>query len=223
MKVLVLCGDLWHPGEVVRMGLSPLASGGFDFTFVEDAKDILYADMLREYPVILNCKGDQLNGANTSPWFEKGVTEVDASVLRGYVEKGGGFVSLHAGNAFMRDGDADYLDMLGACFVTHPPRCDVQVQLVKEGPVHPVIQGVRDFTARDEHYELDVWAKDITLLFHTVSETGGKQVGGYVRALGMGRLCVLTPGHILQVWRNPDFMRLLENALRWSAEGGGEG
>ena len=30
-------------------------------------------------------------------------------------------------------------------------------------------------------------------------------MGGYTREIGNGRLCVLTPGHILSVWRHDEF------------------
>lgn len=213
-KVLVICDDLWHPGEVVEMGLAPLREAGFDFLVVRDAKDILTPEMLEEYAVIMNCKGDQLNSANPNPWFEDGVAEVGPPELRAYIERGGGLLSLHAGNAFPKGGHPGYLDLIGGCFVTHPPRCDMDVRI---GAPHPVTEGVGDFTVRDEHYIMDVWAEDITPLFYTVSEAGGRQLGGYARALGAGRVCVLTPGHLLSVWRHPAFRRLVANALRWAA------
>ena len=80
---------------------------------------------------------------------------------------------------------------------------------------HPVTQGVLGFTERDEHYELADIAPDAEILLTTHSATGGDQVGGYVRSLGRGRLCALTPGHVLGVWENPEFQKLVKNALRW--------
>ena len=41
---------------------------------------------------------------------------------------------------------------------------------------HPIVEGVEDFTIRDEHYNIHVTADDITKLFTTSSETGGCQV-----------------------------------------------
>ena len=45
MKVLVLCDDIWHPGEVVKRGLAPLADEGFALDFVSSPKDILTVKM----------------------------------------------------------------------------------------------------------------------------------------------------------------------------------
>ena len=49
----------------------------------------------------------------------------------------------------------------------------------------------------------------------THSAAGGDQVGGYVRELGKGRICVLTPGHIYSVWQELQFQKLVKNAISW--------
>ena len=105
---------------------------------------------------------------------------------------------------------------MGNSFVKHPPRCTVRVTVDR---AHPVTEGVHDFEIRDEHYELDHLAADILPFLSTVSESGGKQVGGYVRSIGKGRLCVLTPGHILSVWENEEYRKLVRNAVFWCAGG----
>jgi len=38
MRVLVLCGDYWHPASVVKDGLAPLRDD-FQFEFVESMAD----------------------------------------------------------------------------------------------------------------------------------------------------------------------------------------
>jgi type 1 glutamine amidotransferase len=58
-----------------------------------------------------------------------------------------------------------------------------------------------------------VTADDAEVLLE--SESGGVQTAGYVRALGKGKICVLTPGHILSVWQNPMFKKLVTNAINW--------
>jgi len=52
-------------------------------------------------------------------------------------------------------------------------------------------------------------------VFLTTSSEHGDQPGGWTRTEGVGRVCVLTPGHNLEVWLAPPFQRLLERALRW--------
>ena len=105
------------------------------------------------------------------------------------------------------------MDLIGARFLGHPPRCPVSVHITSS---HPIVQGAEDFTERDEHYQLDVFAKDIQPLFTTSSASGGQdKIGGYVREIGQGAVVVLTPGHILSVWKNPSYQKILANTFSW--------
>lgn len=212
MNILVLAGSMWHPSEMIRRGLADISDYHFDF--VEDAKDILTSEMLACYPVILCCKSNNLTGSTDAPWFEENVTEVMPKEIRAYVEKGGGFLAVHAGCCFGFSGEENYgyCELIGSRFVTHPPRCDVRVENFR---AHPITDRVAPFSVRDEHYQLTDFAPDVAPLFDTVSETGGRQLGGYTRQLGKGRLCVLTPGHILSVWQNAEYQKLLKNAMEW--------
>ena len=206
-NILVLCDDYWHPAEVIEMGLKSWESEEFHFTFVKSPKDILTPAFIAKYPVIINCKMNQLNKANTTPWFDD-VAEVGPKELQEYIENGGGFISAHAGNT-AKEGEA-YGDLVGNYFVQHPPRCDVEVKVTKK---HPIAEGVQDFVVRDEHYQIELTADDADVFLKTYSATGGEQIGGYTREIGKGRLCVLTPGHILDVWQAPEFIKLLVNAI----------
>jgi type 1 glutamine amidotransferase len=208
--VLVLCDDFWHPAEVIERGLGSVKTESYAFDFVRDAKDILYPAMLERYAAIVNCKTDALTGANKAVWFEEGVTEVGVKELEDYVRAGRGFLSLHSGNTAKRD--SAYGGFVGNIFLGHPPRCSIKVHITGS---HPIVRGLEDFTIRDEHYAVECIAGDAVELFRTVSETGGDQLGGYVREIGKGRLCVMTPGHILAVWEHPSYQQLILNALDW--------
>lgn len=218
MKVLVICDDFWHPGEVIERGLRLLnereEGKNFEFDFVRDAKDILTPEIIREYPVIINAKSNSINGANQNVWFEDGVTEVSPAELKAYVEEGGGFLSLHAGNSFTVKNCKAYTDFVGNSFVKHPRRGDVRMQVTKQ---HPITEGISDFVVRDEHYEIDHLAEDRDEFLISESDEGGRQSAGYTRAIGSGRLCVLTPGHILAVFKNEEMQKLLCNAIVWCA------
>lgn len=219
MNILVLCDDVWHPGEVVELGLRGLQDQVFHFDFIRDAKDSLTEERIARYPVIMNCKADNLTSGNQAPWFEDGVTEVGPREFAAYVRNGGGFLSVHSGNTSNQKKGKAYADFIGNNFVTHPPRCTVEVSVVEE---HPVTRGVKDFSVRDEHYQLEGIAKDARILLKSTSRTGGTQVAGYVREMGKGRICALTPGHILSVWENEMFQKLLINAINWCAGKGKE-
>ncbi len=219
-KILVIYGDIWHPAEVVRTGLSYLTEYYDSMEFVEDAKDMLSAADLSRYDLIINCKGNNLTSGNQSPWFEKGVNEATPADFKRYVENGGGFLAVHAGNSFFEIGEEhfdlpcrEYIDFVGCRFVTHPSRCPVNYQVLPTP--HPVTEGVADFVVRDEHYQIEMTAEDARVLMNSSSADGKDMPAAYVREIGQGRLCALMPGHILDVWKNPQFQKLLNNAINW--------
>ncbi|MBR6789602.1 MAG: ThuA domain-containing protein [Oscillospiraceae bacterium] len=215
MKVLVICDDIWHPGEVIARGLAPLADKGIDLDVVMDAKDILVKDMLTEYDVMIVAKGDALTGANSQAnWFEDEVTAVMPCDIREYIENGGGLIALHAGNCFRTEKRPDFTAITGNSFIGHPRQCHIDTRFTGD---HPILEGVKEFGFRDEHYQITVEADDIVPLFDTVSESAGTQPGGYVRTLGKGRVCVLTPGHNCAVLRHPEYQKMLFNAILWCA------
>ena len=210
IPVLVLCDDYWHPAEVIVRGFNSLKQNDYSFDFVTDPKDVLTPEMIKKFPLIANCKMNQLNGANQTPWFDEKIVEVGVPEFDAYVREGGGFLSLHAANTAKEK--AGYGLFAGNVFLGHPPRCPIEVKIPGS---HPIVEGVKDFSIRDEHYGIECFAEDATELFRTVSETGGNQTGGYALERGKGRLCVMTPGHILSVWENPSYQRLVLNALKW--------
>lgn len=67
MKVLVICDDMWHPGEVVERGLQSLSGEGYTFDVVKTAKDILTPEKLTQYDALLIAKSNNVNAANTAP------------------------------------------------------------------------------------------------------------------------------------------------------------
>ena len=132
-----------------------------------------------------------------------------------YVEEGHGFLSLHAGNCFRKDDCPEMVDLIGNDFKYHPPQCPVTVRATKP---HPVTRGAQAFTARDEHYVIDLCAGDADVFLESVSDTpAGRQIAGYTRLLGKGRLCVLTPGHTLSALSDPEYLKIIANALNWCA------
>lgn len=218
-KILVICDDVWHPAEVIEKGLEPLGKEKYEFEFVKAAKDILTPEMIEEYPLIICCKSNNVTSGNPAPWFENTVTEVMGGEFRSYVERGGSFLSVHSGNVFMGDGDGvrEYTEFVGNRFLSHPLRCSVTLQKVKD---HPIMCGIEEqFDIRDEHYQMEILAEDADIFLTSVSEKGGVQTAGYTREIGKGRLCVLTPGHTLSVWQNRQFQNLFLNAVDWCLEG----
>ena len=54
-------------------------------------------------------------------------------------------------------------------------------------------------------------------VFLTAASQHGIQPAGWTRYHGAGRVCVLTPGHNLDVWLHESYQVLLKNAVNWCA------
>jgi len=222
MRVLLLCDDYWHPGQIPIDGVAPLANKDLQFDTITNAKDFT-VDMLSNYSVVLLAKCDEVSREDKTSWKTEAVQRAFIS----YVENGGGLLVVHSGT--VSGSQTEALDMLIGCrFVFHPNACPVTVQPIKP---HPVTEGVEMFCETDEHYRLKIIANDADVLIASYSPPQGVEEkykedpynntpayicpAGYVRAQGKGRVCVLTPGHLLPVWRNPQYQRTIANALKW--------
>jgi uncharacterized protein len=101
--------------------------------------------------------------------------------------------------------------LFGGLFDKHPPQCPVTV-VPTEG--HPLAAGSQPFTHQDEHYFMEMADPNVDVFLKSVSEHG-EQPAGWTRLEGQGRVCVLTPGHNLDVWLDPSYQTLIRNAIDW--------
>ncbi|MCL2243015.1 MAG: ThuA domain-containing protein [Treponema sp.] len=226
MKILLICDDYWHPGQVPIDGIAPLRAQGFEFDIISDANDFK-PDMLSGYSVVLLVKSDQASQKDDTGWKTEEVQRAFVS----YVENGGGLLAVHSG--IVAGGKTQTLDNLIGCkFIYHPHDCPVTVQPLKP---HPVTEGVQMFCETDEHYRIQILSQDADILIASYSPAQGVEEkfkedpynntpacicpACLVRTQGKGRVCTLTPGHLLPVWLNPQFQLTLSNALRWCAGG----
>jgi type 1 glutamine amidotransferase len=204
-RALVLCDDYWHPARIARSGLGALPDSSLAFDWLEDAGD-WSAQHLAAYPLVVLAKANNVSAADQRPW----VTPEVEQALREHVRRGNGLLVVHSGTAGY-DKLPVLRGLLGGVFIRHPPQCPVTVEPL---PDHPLTAGSTPFTLLDEHYVMALDDAQADLFLRTLSEHG-EQPGGWTRAEGTGRVCVLTPGHNLEVWLHPSYQALLGNALRW--------
>ena len=57
MRILFIADDIWHPAEVIRMGLAAFPDKNVTFDMVCTAKDILTPELLAAFPLVMICKG----------------------------------------------------------------------------------------------------------------------------------------------------------------------
>lgn len=207
MRVLVLCDDYWHPGKVVRDGLLSIGDPAFAFDFIEDGREFS-AEKMAAYPVTLLAKSNNVSAQDQTPWLTDGAQ----AAFEAYVRAGSGLLAMHSGTASYKE-IPRMRALLGGVFDQHPPQCPVTVEPA-EG--HSLAEGSQAFTVKDEHYHMLVDDPGVDVFLKTCSEHG-EQPGGWTRREGQGRVCVLTPGHNLEVWQEPAYRQLILNALRWCA------
>jgi type 1 glutamine amidotransferase len=206
MRVLVFCDDRWHPASVVKSGLDPLVDDGFEFTYIEDMADWT-PDTIKGFPVVILAKSNNFSSADTTEW----ATEEAQSVFESYVQNGGGLLAIHSGTAGYKEANI-IRGILGGVFTHHPEQCSVTVEAVGE---HIITDGFEPFTLKDEHYFMEIDNNGDLYVFLASTSQHGRQPAGWVRTHGKGKVCVLTPGHNLDVWFHPSFQLLLRNSLNW--------
>ena len=208
MRTLVLCDDYWHPACTPRTGLKGLGGCGFEFDWIENANE-WSAERMAGYPLVVMTKSNNVSATDQSPW----VTEAVQQALLDYVRQGNGLLVIHSGTAEYEQCPV-LRGLMGGVFIEHPPQCPVTVEPLAG---HPLTIGSAPFTLMDEHYFMALDDAQAGVFLTTTSEHGD-QPGGWTRTEGGGRVCVLTPGHTVEVWLHPSFQTLLRNALRWCSK-----
>jgi type 1 glutamine amidotransferase len=204
VRVLVLCGDQWHPAADVRLGFNALSDARFDFDYAVDCGQGAVA-LLREYSVVIVVKVNHRSASDQSPWL----TVTTQSAVRDFVSHGGGLFLIHGGTCYKDL--PEMCGVAGGAFLKHPDECPVTVEPMSG---HQMTAGVNRFTERDEQYFVELNAADAKVFLFSRSQHG-MQPAGWTRTVGNGRVCVLTSGHNRAVWMHPEFEKLLRNGLIW--------
>jgi hypothetical protein len=139
--------------------------------------------------------------------------------VRNFVDSGGSALFLH-NVTHVGLTDPDFRHVLGAAYTGHPPIRTFKVKV--KNPDHPITRGVHDFVVTDEQHYMDYDKDPKYLLLETVNEEGltyrnfgSSAPGGWAFDYGKGRVCYLSPGHMISVLWNPEYVKLQHNAVRW--------
>jgi type 1 glutamine amidotransferase len=206
LRTLVFCDDLWHPAVTVRAGLATLCAGEFEFEFAADAAACAVG-RLQEFDLAVLARANIT--ADMKPWLK---SEAEHGFVE-FVQRGGGLLVIHAGTSRYENLPA-LNALIGSPFVHHPDPCAV---IFEPQAGHFLTRGLKAFTTQDEHYFVRMEDRRAEVFLQSNS-IHGAQPAGWARTEGEGRVCILTPGHNLEVWRHSEFKKLLLNALRWTAK-----
>ncbi len=208
MRTLVLCNDVAHPASLTRDGLAGLGNCGYDFDFLENSSD-WSTEKMNDYPLIIFSKANNKSQSDNEAWASE---EIGMSFVN-YVRQGNSILFLHSGTA-LYDNSPSLCHLMGGIFVGHPAQCLVTVEPQHN---HSLSKGSAAFTLKDEHYQMAMNDPEVDHFLSTTSEHG-VQPAGWTRFEGKGKVCVLTPGHNLEIWHHPSYQAILRNCLAWCSE-----
>jgi hypothetical protein len=93
---------------------------------------------------------------------------------------------------------------------------DVQFRVKVANPQHPVTRGISDFDIHDETYGLFDVSPQAHALLATEEPTSGKTIA-WARNYEAARVVYIQLGHDQLAYENPNYRKLLSNAIRWVA------
>jgi type 1 glutamine amidotransferase len=97
-----------------------------------------------------------------------------------------------------------------ACSYIH----DLHFNIKNANPKHPVTKRIPDFEIFDETYKGYYVANNVTPLL-TTDDPSSTPVIGWAKKYGKARIVVLQSGHDIPTFENPNFRKLLKQAIEW--------
>lgn len=139
------------------------------------------------------------------------ITAPQEKALLDFVQNGKGFIPLHCASYCFRN-SKEVVELIGGQFKTHG-QDSFAATIVK--PDHPVMKDVPAFITFDETYVHDKISKDIEVLSERV-EGDHREPYTWVRSFGKGRVFYTAYGHDERTFRNPGFLKLVQNGILWA-------
>jgi type 1 glutamine amidotransferase len=148
--------------------------------------------------------------------------DVQQAAFRAYIERGGGFVGVHAAADTEHDWPW-YGQLVGASFRSHPPVQPAVIDVVDRD--HPSTRLLpRRWARTDEWYNFHHPPPRGVRVLATVDETSyaGGDMGGvhpvaWCREVGQGRSFYTAGGHTIESFSEPPFLAHLAGGILWAA------
>jgi type 1 glutamine amidotransferase len=217
--------DGHQPREATELFLPFLEQEGFTVR-VEETNDV-YADpaVMAATDLIVQCV------------TMSAISDDAFRGLRAAVESGTGLAGWHGGIADSYRATSDYLHLVGGQFATHPGRrpeerpgderdnfLPYRVEITAAGRDHEITAGIDHFTLDTEQY----WVLHDDLIDVLATTTHPVQPyhpwhrpvvspAVWTREWGAGRIFVATPGHSVDVLREPNVRTIIERGMLWAA------
>jgi len=154
-------------------------------------------------------------------------TEEQKQAFLAFLRRGGGLVALHHTMAARPDWPAWSHIMGGRFFLAKEEfngqsfpqsgyQHDVDMDVTVVDPRHPVTRGLSNFRIHDEAYNKFWVAPNVKVLLTTDHPMSDKAIA-WSRAEGKARIVFIQLGHDNQAFANPNYRKLVEQAVLWTA------
>ncbi|KRT13031.1 hypothetical protein ASU31_26700 [Pedobacter ginsenosidimutans] len=200
LEVLLLGHDSQHHNseKFAEIISQEFFKNGINISYTTDVNDLNAENLSKYDALMIYSNHDQ-------------ITAAQEKALLDYVKSGKGFIPVHCAS-FCFQNSAAYIDMVGGQFKTHKTG-DFSATIVDAQ--HPVMEGITSFSTWDETYVHDKVAKDIHVLTERV-EGDHHEPYTWVKNYGKGKVFYTAYGHDERTWKNPSFLKLLENGVLWA-------
>ena len=85
---------------------------------------------------------------------------------------------------------------------------------------HPITKGIKDFDITDEIYGGGSVNQEVHTLLTADAPTGGTSSVAWTNHYGNSNIVTILLGHDNEAWKNPDFKKLLTQAVMWAKKSG---
>ena len=211
-ELLILLGGAWHDFKGFAEAAAPILKNmGYASRITYDYNDLLELDQ-RSLDCILSYTS-MGNAIDRSGRKGTDFTPTQSAALEDWVAKGNGFVGVHCASVAAKESES-YSRLIGGRFLSHPEPLNFTVEIEK--PDHPLCSKVTAFEVFDEFYIQDL-QNDIDVAM-TAKHKGKSYPMVWNRNHQNGKVAYIGPGHFPEVWKNPIFIQLLENAVQWTTQ-----
>ena len=150
------------------------------------------------------------------------LTAEQGRAIREFVDAGGSAFFFHNCSHISLSND-DFRHVEGAIYTGHPPLIPFRVNIVNHD--HPITRGVKDFVVTDDQHYV-IYEKDPSHVLMKSTNFSVDYVGSHGNQgrsceccwaydYGNGRVCFMSPGHMITTLWNPEYIKIQQNASRW--------
>ena len=226
-RALIVRGgwDGHQPVEATELFIPFLERNRFEVRVEESTAVYADADALAAIDLIV-----QVNTMST-------IEGAEFEGLRAAIENGTGMAGWHGGIADSYRNTSDYLQLIGGQFAAHPgkpadERTGEQsdnyvphtIRMTEAAAEHPITHGIGDFDLVTEQYW--VLHDDYNDVLATTTHANrpwnpwNREITSpavWTRQWGKGRIFVSTPGHHVDILKNPNVKTIIERGLLWAS------